>query len=99
MVENAFAIVMVAICGVFIVREMIGERRRDRLDTAAQRIWHACRRTARRIYGWRSQRKNAADTAEEAIRRARTKVERDGNVIRPESFRGPRDPQDPRNLH
>jgi hypothetical protein len=99
MVEKTFAIVMVALCGIFIVREMIGERRRYRLDAAAIRVWQACRRMGLRFYRWPSSRKKAADTAQEAIRRARTRVERDGNVIRPESFRGPRDPEDPRKLH
>jgi hypothetical protein len=34
----------------------------------------------------------AAREAEQAIRRAQRNVQRDGNVIRPDSFKGPRKP-------
>ena len=50
------------------------------------------RQLARRVWFWRSHRQTAAREAEEAIRRAQRKVRRDGNVIRPDSFKGPRKP-------
>ena len=50
------------------------------------------RQLARRVWFWRSHRQTAAREAEEAIRRAQHKVRRDGNVIRPDSFKGPRKP-------
>jgi hypothetical protein len=54
----------------------------------------SCRPAAgwRRVWFWRSHRRTAAREAEEAIRRAQSKVRRDGNVIRPDSFKGPRKP-------
>ncbi len=47
---------------------------------------------ARRLWFWRTHRRSAAREAEDAIRRAQRKVQREGNVIRPDSFKGPRKP-------
>ena len=49
-------------------------------------------KNSRRLWFWRAHRQRAAREAENAIRRAQRSVERDGNVIRPDSFKGPRKP-------
>jgi hypothetical protein len=57
-----------------------------------RRTWFSMRAFARRLARGRSERRNAAAAAEDAIRRARDASERDGNVIRPKAFRRPRKP-------
>ena len=91
-VEQIIAGLALAACAVLLVRMMLGQRRRQRFDAAMQRAWGACRSQARRVYRWRAVRRESAAAAEEAIRRARTAADRDGNVIRPRSFREPRKP-------
>lgn len=91
MYEKIFASVMVACCAVFLAREAIGERRRYKLDAAVRRAWSACRRVATRLVRSRASRTDAERVAQDVIRRAQNKVKRDGNVYRPESFRGPDD--------
>ena len=92
MVEKIFAGIALAVCAVLLLRMALPERQRWRLDAAWQQAVRASRRLARRVWFWRSHRQAAAREAEEAIRRAQRKVQRDGNVIRPESFKGPRKP-------
>jgi hypothetical protein len=93
MIEAVFAGATLAVCVVLLMRLMFGQRRRQRFDAAVRRAWVACRRFALRTVRWRSSRREAAAAADDAIRRARgAPVERDGNVIRPRSFRGPRKP-------
>ena len=92
MVETVFAGITLAVCVVLLLRLMLGPRRRQRFDTAVRRAWITCLTRARRLYGWRSARRESAAAAEAAILRARRVVDRDGNVIRPRSFRGPRKP-------
>ena len=92
MVETVFAGLTLAVCVVLLLRLMLGHRRQQRFDAAVRRAWAACRRVALRTFRWRSSRREAAAAAEDAIRRARGSVQRDGNVIRPRSFRGPRKP-------
>ena len=92
MFEKFVAAVTLAACGVLLARLMLGHRRRQRFDAAARRAFAACRTAARRAVRWPSARREAAAAAEEAIRRARGAVDRDGNVIRPRAFRGPRKP-------
>ena len=87
MIEKSFAVVMVVACVAALIREAIGARRRQRLDSAVVRAWYASRRAVLKLYRWPSTRRRAADTAAEAIRRARGEVKRDGNVYRPKSFR------------
>jgi hypothetical protein len=90
--EKLVAALTLVVCVVLLVRLMLGERRRYRFDAAARRAWFACRTVARRAVRWPTARKEAAAAAEDAIRRARGTVDRDGNVIRPRAFRGPRKP-------
>ena len=97
MFEKMFAALALAVCAVLLLRLLIGERRRYRFDAAARRVWVALRRFGlwlRRsgawLYHWRSSRRNAAQAAEEAIRRARgADGSWDGNVYKPKSFRKP----------
>lgn len=99
MPEKILAILVASVCLVLLVRLVIPERHRWQLDAAARRGWRVFRAWALRVWRWRSQRKQAAELAEEAIRRARNGVERDGNVLRPKSFRQPRDSREPRKPH
>ena len=92
MIEKIFAGTALAVCAVLLLRMALPQRQRWRLDVAWQQVVQASRRLARRVWFWRSHRRTAAREAEEAIRRAQRKVRRDGNVIRPDSFKGPRKP-------
>ena len=92
MMEKMSAAVILAICLAMLVRLAIGEKRRRRFDAAGLRTWTLVARQVRNASRWWSNRRFAADAARDAIRRARTDVPRDGNVYRPESFRGPRKP-------
>lgn len=89
MIEKLLAGIVVALCVGLFVRLLVGERRRRRLDAWLQRAWAALVRQARSVWHWRSARKEAQRVADEAIRRARGEVERDGNVYKPKSFRKP----------
>ena len=92
MTETLLAGLAVAVCAVLLVRLCLGVRLRVRFDAAMRRAWVACRLAALRIWHWRASRRRAARAADEAIERARRGVERDGNVYKPKSFRGPRKP-------
>ena len=83
-----------AACAVLMARLLIGERRRARFDAAARRGWFVVRRRVLLTWHWRASKRAAAQAAEEAIRRARTRAQRDGNVYKPDTFRKP-----PNKLH
>ena len=103
LIERGFAGLVIAVCGVLLVRLVVGERRRYRFDAALHRLWRALlrgwRRTAYALGGfgrWRAARRHAAEAermADDVIQRARDRGEWDGNVYRPKSFRNkpPRD--------
>jgi hypothetical protein len=99
MLEKSLAVLVATVCLVLLVRLFMPERYRWRLDAVVRRRWRACRAWALRVWRWRSSRREAARIAEEAIRRARHGVERDGNVLRPRSFKQPRDSREPRKPH
>lgn len=102
MLEKSLAVVVASVCLVLLARLCMPERYRWRLDAAVRRGWLGCRTWVLGVWRWRSSRKAAAQMAEEAIRRARRGVERDGNVYRPKSFGEPReqrDSGDPRKPH
>jgi hypothetical protein len=90
--ETILAGIVLAACAVMLVRLMLGERLRYRFDSAFRRAYEACERRVRQVARWRAARRDAARVAEEAIKRAREATERDGNVYKPKSFRGPRKP-------
>lgn len=95
--QQIFAGLVLAACALLLVRLVIGERRRYRFDAAARRLWFTLRRFGLALYRkllslwhWRSSRRQAAQAAEEAIRRARSADGSwDGNVYKPKSFRKP----------
>ena len=97
MFQQIFAGLVLAACALLLVRLVIGERRRYRFDAAARRLWFTLRRFALwlqrktlSLWHWRSARRQAAQAAEEAIRRARSADGAwDGNVYKPKSFRKP----------
>ena len=83
--EKILAGLLLAVCLVMAWRLLLGDRRRRRLDD----WFRSLPVRARRLRHWRASRDEARRVAEEAIRRARGEVERDGNVYRPKSFRKP----------
>ncbi|MBT9609179.1 hypothetical protein EV672_10523 [Aquabacterium commune] len=91
-----FAALVVLVCVALLVRMCLPVRHRAALDAALRRMagWLRVRATAVWHWRqWRSRRDDAARLAEEAIQRARrTRADKDGNVIRPEAFKGPRKP-------
>ena len=90
--ETILAGIVLAACAVMLARLMVGERLRYRFDSALRRVYEACKRRVRKVSRWRAGKRDAARAAEEAIKRAREATERDGNVYKPKSFRGPRKP-------
>jgi hypothetical protein len=86
MIEKIFAAVVLAVCIVMMVRLLLSVRLRLKFDTTARRSWYRMRGWALSIYHWRSSRKNAAQAAEDAIRRAREGGTWEGNVYKPKSF-------------
>jgi predicted phage gp36 major capsid-like protein len=91
-IEKVFAGVALAVCAALLLRMALPERQRVRLDAAWEHALQRSRQLARRVWFWRAHRRRATREAEDAIRRAQHGVKRDGNVIRPDSFKGPRKP-------
>jgi len=91
-IEKIFAGIALAVCAVLLLRMALPARQQQRLDAAWRRSVLSSRLLARRVWFWRAHRRSAAREAEEAIHRAQRKIRRDGNVIRPDSFKGPRKP-------
>ena len=75
MVEKWLAGVGLALCALYALAMVLGEKRRARVRALLQRVarWPRSRRDARR-------------EAQRAIERARRNVVREGNVLRPKSF-------------
>ena len=93
--DKLFPIFVAAVCLVMLVRMTLGEQRRARMDHAFNQAWFALRRWALHLWTWRSRRQSAAQAkqvAEEVINRVRHRVEKEGNVLTPEAFKGPRKP-------
>lgn len=91
MPDKIFAALVLACCGVLLLRLALGERRRHRFDAFWRRGWFGLRVQWTRLRHWPSARRRARHDAEEAIRRAREGTW-DGNVYKPKSF-------DKRKLH
>ena len=88
-IEKIFAALVLAACLVLLLRMLLGQRRRQRLDATLRR-WRAP--WQRRLLQARrdSAESRAERTAQEAIARARRAAaagEWDGNVYRPKSFK------------
>ncbi len=92
MLEKILAAVAFLACVALLARLVADEPRRRHIDAAARRAWQRGRLALQRTWLWRRQRRHAAREADDAIRRAQRRAERDGNVIRPEAFKGPRKP-------
>lgn len=93
--EKLFSAAVLLMCVLMLLRLCLGERLRERVDGALRRLGARVQGWARQAGQWRKWRQSraaAAREAQEAIRRARHRSERDGNVIRPDSFRKPRKP-------
>jgi len=90
LIEKTFAVVVVILCVVLLVRQFVGARHRVRWDAVMARVWRRVRTAAIRVYRWPSAHRRAHREAEAAIRRARgqreTRGAHDGdgdNVVRP----------------
>jgi hypothetical protein len=104
MIERVFAALVLAVCAVLLVRLVIGSRRRYRFDAAVRKFWNATRRkttgswrTIVQVHRNRAAQREAARVAKDAIERARSRGDWDGNVYTPKSFgKPPRDSKPPR---
>ena len=92
MIEKALAAVVLVVCAALLLRMALPARQRARLDAWWLRLRGGGTVQARNLWHWRARRVSAQREAKDAIRRAQRKPRRDGNVIRPESFKGPRKP-------
>ena len=92
MMEKLLAALTLGVCIVLLLRLFAGERWRRRSDAFARRTWARARGRTLYVWHWRESRRRAEQAAEEAIRRARVRMERDGNVYRPDAFQEPRKP-------
>lgn len=93
--DKLFHIFVAAVCVAMLVRMALGEERRARMDRIFLRAWAGVRWHALRLWTWRSRRQSAAQAkqvADEVINRVRHRVEKEGNVLTPEAFKGPRKP-------
>lgn len=87
-----FAAIALLVCVALLARLLADEPRRRHIDAMARRAWQRAGLALRRPWARHRERRQAAREAEEAIRRAQRRAEREGNVIRPEAFKGPRKP-------
>ncbi|MBH2016088.1 MAG: hypothetical protein I8H88_06335 [Burkholderiales bacterium] len=90
---------IVLICALMLIRLALSAPRRARVDAWLRRLPHApksWRARWLRLRHARQHRQDAERLAEEAIQRARRnqrkQVDKDGNVLRPDAFKGPRKP-------
>ncbi len=91
--NQSFAVLVVAVCAVMLLRMLLGDRRRAKMDAAVILWFRQLPNRAKALRHWRRRRVDAARLAEEAILRARRmKADKDGKVIRPEAFKEPRKP-------
>ena len=86
------AALTLTVCIVLLVRMVLSARSRRRLDRAGMAVWGWMRGRAYYLWHWRESRRRAQREADEAIQRARRRLERDGNVYRPDAFQEPRKP-------
>jgi Mg2+/citrate symporter len=90
--EQIVAALALGVCVVLLLRLALPQRQRRRVDAAWRQAVQSVRLLPHRLRFGRAQRRSAQQEADEAIRRARRKAERDGNVVRPDAFKGPRKP-------
>ena len=89
MTEKLFPAFIAAVCIVFMLRLVVGERLRWRFDEAMGRLWARVRRAGSSVSRSRKPSRTAAEEAEDAIRRARDGGSWEGNVYKPKSFKRP----------
>ena len=89
MIEQVLAGIVLAVCVALLLRMLLRERQRRRVDAAWQRAVQSGQHLARRLWFWRRHRRHATREAEDLIRRAHRGGD---NVIRPESFKDRRKP-------
>ena len=101
MIEQVFAGITLLVCAALLLRMVLPPARQQRWDAFWRRRWHklqgvglALRGLWRRARSGRDARREAADAIERA-RRGRPKATREGNVIRPSSFRRDEDRKPP----
>jgi hypothetical protein len=92
LIEKLVAGAVAAVCMVFMIRLLLGVKRRAAFDFAARRFVLACRRSAVYVFRWRSIKRDSARQADEAIARARKAGKWKGNVYTPDSFEKPKKP-------
>ncbi len=86
--EKIFAFAGLAICVLGLLRLLLGARRREWVDAVVrQRLTRIAQ-----AWRWMQLRRQAVREADDAIRRARHGVSREGNVYKPEAFRRPKKP-------
>lgn len=94
--EAVTAGVVLLLCVLALLRLMLGEPRRRRLDAWLKRQWFATRVQALRLWRWRRLRREADEAARQAIAQAAARAARrgewTGNVCEPDRFKKPRKP-------
>lgn len=94
-VDKLFPVFVAVVCVLLLIRLVIGEKRRVRLDRVVHKTWSNLRVRAQWLWTWRRRRQSAAQArkmTQDVIRRVRHRVEKDGNVLTPEAFKEPRKP-------
>ncbi|HMO48602.1 MAG TPA: hypothetical protein PKB14_21570 [Rubrivivax sp.] len=81
--------IALAVCVALLLRMLLREPQRRRVDAVFRRALLRGRQLARRAWFWPRHRRHAAREADDAIRRAQR---RGSNVVRPDSFKRPRKP-------
>lgn len=89
LIEKIVALAVAAACLVMLLRLVIGERHRRRLDHAVIGHWRRTSTWLVKNWRWRMSKKKAAKEAQAVINRARTRGDWEGNVFRPKSFQKP----------
>lgn len=100
-VDKLFFVIVAAICVVMLIRMLLGDSQRARLDRAALKAWAGMRRGGLAVWHWRRRRRSAAQArqaAQEVISRVRHRVGKEGNVLTPEAFKASRK-SEPRKPH
>lgn len=93
--EKVIALVVAAVCAVFLFRLALNPRRRAAFDRRAWAAWAVLRRGAQGLMRWPRRwraRHQAKQAAHDVIERLRQPVDRQGNVYTPKSFKRPRKP-------
>lgn len=87
--DKLWAVLGLVACGLVWAGMAAGPARRQRWQAHARGLWQGLRRRLRGPVQARQARREAADAIERA-RRARPKVDREGNIYRPDAFKARR---------